>query len=112
MTDLRDQLAKLESAEEFFDLFGVPYDPSVLAVHRLRVLRRLRGLLAAEGVGADTADDELLAAAYGRALARAYAECRDGTGPAPKEAAAAEENAPATTSFVPLTSIRGRRRGG
>lgn len=36
-----EQLTKLSSAEEFFHFLGVPYDPSVLNVARLHILRRM-----------------------------------------------------------------------
>ena len=36
-----EQLAKLSSAEEFFFFLNVPYDPAVLNVARLHILRRM-----------------------------------------------------------------------
>jgi nitrogenase-stabilizing/protective protein len=36
-----EQLSKLSSAEEFFQLLEVPYDPAVLNVARLHILRRM-----------------------------------------------------------------------
>ena len=36
-----EQLSKLSSAEEFFHLLDVPYDPSILNVARLHILRRM-----------------------------------------------------------------------
>jgi len=36
-----EQLSKLSSAEEFFHFLAVPYDPSVLNVARLHILRRM-----------------------------------------------------------------------
>jgi nitrogenase-stabilizing/protective protein len=35
-----DALARLERAEQYFDLLGLAYDPRVLAVYRLRLLKR------------------------------------------------------------------------
>ena len=36
-----EQLSKLSSAEEFFHLLDVPYDPCILNVARLHILRRM-----------------------------------------------------------------------
>jgi nitrogenase-stabilizing/protective protein len=36
-----EQLTKLSSAEEFFQFLSVPYDPAVLNVARLHILRRM-----------------------------------------------------------------------
>jgi len=36
-----EQLSKLSSAEEFFHFLGVSYDPAVLNVARLHILRRM-----------------------------------------------------------------------
>ena len=36
-----DQLRKLSSAEDFFEALGVGYDPAVLRVARLHILRRM-----------------------------------------------------------------------
>ncbi len=36
-----DQLSKLSSAEDFFRFLDVPYDPAVLNVARLHILRRM-----------------------------------------------------------------------
>ena len=37
---LADELAQVECAEDIFARFGVAFDPRVMAVHRLGVLRR------------------------------------------------------------------------
>jgi nitrogenase-stabilizing/protective protein len=64
-----EQLTKLSSAEEFFHFLGVPYDPAVLNVARLHILRRM-----GDNLRKSTADpDEAKARAYFRThLERAY----------------------------------------
>jgi len=64
-----EQLSKLSSAEDFFSFLGVPYDPSVLNVARLHILRRMGDNLRK----AEAEPDEAKARAYFRAhLERAY----------------------------------------
>ena len=64
-----EQLTKLSSAEDFFGFLGVPYDPAVLNVARLHILRRMGDNLRAGGME----PDETKARAYFRAhLERAY----------------------------------------
>ena len=42
---LEADLAGLESAEDFLDYFGVPFDPAVLQVCRLHILQRFHDYL-------------------------------------------------------------------
>jgi nitrogenase-stabilizing/protective protein len=64
-----EQLSKLSSAEEFFHFLAVPYDPSVLNVARLHILRRMGDNLRK----ATAESDETKTRAYFRAhLERAY----------------------------------------
>lgn len=64
-----EQLSRLSSAEDFFRFLNVPYDPSVLNVARLHILRRM-----ADNLRKATEEaDEAKARAYFRAhLERAY----------------------------------------
>lgn len=43
--DLAEELAGLESTEDFLDHFGIKYDPGVLRVHRLHILQRFHDYL-------------------------------------------------------------------
>ena len=64
-----EQLAKLSSAEDYFSFLGVPYDPAVLNVARLHILRRMGDNLRKAGME----PYEEKARAYFRAhLERAY----------------------------------------
>ncbi|MEI2384394.1 nitrogenase stabilizing/protective protein NifW [Breoghania sp. JC706] len=66
-----DDLAQLSAAEEFFAYLGVPFEPSVVHVSRLHILRRMGQYLATseeEGAFAELSDDEI------RDLCRAHLE--------------------------------------
>lgn len=97
-----DTISRLSTTEEFFDFLGLPYDPAVVAVNRLHILKRFAQYLEAEGV-------DLAAIPWERgrdALLRAYRDFVTG-GPldyrlfkvlkdrAPRAAAPCEEVAPA-----------------
>ncbi|VTZ27036.1 Nitrogenase-stabilizing/protective protein NifW [Methylocella tundrae] len=56
-----DQLRKLSSAEDFFDALGVSYDPAVLRVARLHILRRMGEYLYHSESGVGTDDEVWLA---------------------------------------------------
>ena len=90
------QLNKASAAEEFFTLLGVDYDPKVVNVARLHILRRMGQYLAGEdftGVA-----DETVAERCKAVLERAYADfvastpidqrvfkvLKDAVGPQPK----------------------------
>ena len=63
---LQEDLAELESAEDFLEYFAVTYDPAVVRVSRLHILQRFHDYLANAGEG------ELGREGYRRWLARAY----------------------------------------
>ncbi|MCC3246362.1 nitrogenase stabilizing/protective protein NifW [Methylocystis sp. WRRC1] len=67
-----DELRKLSSAEDFFEALGVDFDPSVVRVARLHILRRMGEYLARNDL--DTASDDEARAACREYLARAYAD--------------------------------------
>ena len=112
MSDFHDQLDTLQSAEDFFDFFKVPYESRVMASQRLQIMQRLRWVLreldlAETGGDAGAVDQAALAELYRSTLARIYEECRDGTGPSSRQRKQPEpDNAQAASSFVPLTAIR------
>jgi nitrogen fixation protein NifQ len=92
---LRDRLAGLSAAEQFFETLGVAYDPAVVDVSRLHILKRF-GDLAGRG-GADPSEDFCR-----QALARAYGEFADGRGA--KRFKVFERQAPVR---VPLSGLLG-----
>jgi nitrogenase-stabilizing/protective protein len=71
-----EQLTKLSSAEDYFRFLGVSYDPAVLNVARLHILRRMGDNLREAGIE----PDETKARAYFRAhLERAYQDFVEST---------------------------------
>jgi nitrogenase-stabilizing/protective protein len=72
MSGLLDRLRSLSAAEEFFDLLKVPYDPQVLQVARLHILRRMGQYLSEQSLSAMT--DDAAEEACRATLARAYSD--------------------------------------
>lgn len=64
------QLNKASSAEDFFALLGIAYDPVVVRVARLHILRRMGQYLAAEDFS--DASDDTITERCGTVLERAY----------------------------------------
>ncbi|MCP3392415.1 nitrogenase stabilizing/protective protein NifW [Bradyrhizobium sp. CCGB12] len=67
-----DRLKKASSAEEFFALLGVDYDPKVVNIARLHILRRMGQYLGREQF-ADATEAEITARCK-TMLERAYAD--------------------------------------
>lgn len=67
-----DQLNKASSAEDFFALLDVYYDPKVVSVARLHILRRMGQYLASENLSG--LPDETVALRCKAVLQRAYAD--------------------------------------
>ena len=66
-----DELKSLSSAEDFFKALDIAYEPQVLGVARLHILRRMGQTVAS--LDADMPDDAVRMACR-EALAQAYAE--------------------------------------
>ncbi|WP_142847664.1 nitrogenase stabilizing/protective protein NifW [Telmatospirillum sp. J64-1] len=71
MSGFKQQIAKLSSAEEFFDFLGVPYDPRVVSVNRLHILKRFHDYLALDA-NLEEAGEETLRKVYRSLLESAY----------------------------------------
>jgi nitrogenase-stabilizing/protective protein len=67
-----EQLNKASSAEDFFELLGVQYDPKVVGVARLHILRRMGQYLYSEDFGG--ASDEVVTERCKAFLEKAYAD--------------------------------------
>ena len=72
MSIMLDRMRGLSAAEDFFTLLHVSYDPAVLQVARLHILRRMGQYLSQESLGAMT--DDAAEQACKATLARAYAD--------------------------------------
>ena len=66
-SSLEDDLADLESAEDFLDHFGIAYGERIVRVNRLHILQRFHDYLAARKEAAPAGFDD-----YRAALSRAY----------------------------------------
>jgi len=66
------ELKGMSSAEDIFQYLGVEYDPQVLNVSRLHILRLMGQLLRAEG--AEQVDEDDVRSRYRTHLEQAYAE--------------------------------------
>ena len=67
-----DQLNKASSAEDFFALLGVDYDPKIVSVTRLHILRRMAQYLASEDF--EGVADDVVTERCKSVLERAYAD--------------------------------------
>lgn len=67
-----DRMRRLSSAEDFFDVLGVRFDPERLAVCRLHVMKRMGEMLAGDDL--EDLPDAVAAARARSMLERAYRE--------------------------------------
>jgi nitrogenase-stabilizing/protective protein len=72
MNNTMQALGALSAAEEFFDYLGIPYEPAVLHVNRLHILKRFNQYLRAAKPDVAGLDGEAQHAAYRELLGRAY----------------------------------------
>ena len=98
------KLQKLSSAEEFFGALGVPYDPAVLRVARLHILRRMGEYLASENL--DGLPDAVVTARCRSTLERAYEDFRQSS-PIQERVFKVHKSAvtPPGKSFVPIDEL-------
>ena len=105
MSALAEELDRLESAEAFFEYFGLAYDPHTLNVSRLHILKRFNQYLSQAG-GIDASDP---------ALARAYEDFVASSGIEQKvfrvfQRARGEHRVPITGIGRPQFLAQGRRK--
>lgn len=93
-----DRLGRLSSAEQFFATLGIDFDPHVLNVHRLHILKRFNELVDFKAL--DGLDDATIETRCHDALEAAYRQFAGGDGT--KSFKVFQQQA---TGFVPLTAI-------
>ena len=75
--DILGKLKVASSAEDFFTLLGVAYDPRVVNVNRLHILKKMGQYLASEDL--DGLPNQVVAARCKAVLERAYEDFVQGT---------------------------------
>ena len=71
MSEFLKMMETLSSAEEFLDYLKVPYDPQVVRVNRLHILKRFHDYIGKSGLPGDM-EDASLGPAYADMLQQAY----------------------------------------
>jgi nitrogenase-stabilizing/protective protein len=104
MSSFLATLAGLSSAEQFFDLLGVPYDGAVLNVSRLHILKGFHDQL--DFATLETMADGEAETACRAALAAAYRDFAAGQGTKTLKVFRQAE-----PGFVPLSDLLGGGRG-
>jgi len=99
---LDEALDELESAEDFLNYFGVPFDPAVVHVSRLHILQRYHDYLAKEGE--PQGDEAGRRAAYQGLLQRAYQDFVESTPQDEKVFKVFRMHEP-QVAFVPVESL-------
>ncbi|MCO5966342.1 nitrogenase stabilizing/protective protein NifW [Sinorhizobium meliloti] len=109
VTDILARLKGLSAAEEFFEVLGISYDPKVLNVSRLHIMKRMGQYLARE----DFSDlgDRTMAARARATLERAYEDFATSSPLERRVFKVLEDRDPAkaatpSRTFVPLDSLK------
>ena len=98
--NFNEDLADLNSAEEFLDYFGIAFDARIVQVNRLHILQRYHDYLAKQEAG-----KEPEYGAYRAWLLRAYEDFVGSS--AQQEKVFAVFRKAEGTSFMPLSSLTG-----
>jgi nitrogenase-stabilizing/protective protein len=99
-TNFADELRDLASAEEFFDYFGVSYDPAEMRVKRLHILQRFHDYLSRQEAGNEPSYE-----AYRHWLVRAYEDFLHSDAQTEKVFAVFQRSE--GSSFMPLSQLLG-----
>lgn len=98
---LMEELAELESAEEFLDYFGIDYEPSVVHVNRLHILQRFHDYLRTAPANDD---EDALRERLASLLEKAYGDFVHSDARTEKVFRIFQQGGP-TTTYVPLDRI-------
>jgi nitrogenase-stabilizing/protective protein len=98
---IQQTLAGLSSAEQFFETLGIAYDPQVVNVSRLHILKRFRELMRDLGEGVGEAECRA-------AMQAAYAEFASGQGR--KTFKVFKDSMPGFVPLADLAPMRGSHR--
>jgi nitrogenase-stabilizing/protective protein len=99
-----EDIAELETAEEFLDYFAIPYEPAVVQVNRLHILQRFHDYLRERQV-AIPADNPDLRELYMDCLQRAYQDFVDSDALTEKVFKVFHRRSEPQSTFVPLTEV-------
>jgi nitrogenase-stabilizing/protective protein len=104
-----DELSRLSAAEDFFSVLGVEFQPEIVNVARLHILRRMGQYL--RDTELEGLDDAAIRDACRAHLERAYADFQRSTPIAERlfkvHQDAIKPAAPVTQPFVPLSVLTG-----
>ncbi len=99
-----DDMRELEAAEDFFEFFGVEYDPHVVRVNRLHILQRFHDSLALADMPEDS---QRRFAIHAGLLAAAHQTFVDST-PSREKIFRVFQTPPNQPAFVPLAALGNR----
>lgn len=104
MTALLDRLRTLSAAEDFFATLDVPFDPAVLRVSRLHIMRRMGQYMSEQTLAAMT--DDAAEEACRLTLRRAYDDFT-ASSPIKERVFKVHQDAvsPKKSAFVPLSDL-------
>lgn len=105
------EFRRCSTAEEYFALLGVEYDPQVIAVNRLHILRVFSNEMAALPDAGAQPDPEELLRGYRAALQRAYQAFLTATALDHRVFKVLKDHAPETAGFVASSDITVQRPG-
>jgi len=97
-----EDMQDLESAEDFFDFFGVVFDAHVVRISRLHILQRFHDNVATQKSIPENSQAKFTL--YGALLASAHKDFVDST-PAQEKALRVYQTLPDEPAFVPLSAM-------